>query len=197
MASTSLDEAVQLLSDGGVIDRLKDEAQDAKELERAGILARLAQFEEEQAKRAATLEKVRPALEKRIAELEAELKATRHELRALDTATPITGDKLRGKLRRLADPRIAQAIDQLGELAGKARNGFASGTRRVRLLAGGYTTEQVSNGLMVSDLLAGINGAKRELEALQEAKRPDDLAAYLAEKIQPFKEAVQKLHGLN
>ncbi len=197
MASTSLDEAVQLLSDGGVIDRLKDEAQDAKELERAGILARLAQFEEEQAKRAATLEKVRPALEKRIAELEAELKATRHELGALDTSTPITGDKLRIKLRRLADPRIAQAMGQLTELADKARNGFASGTRRVRLLAGGYTTEQVSNGLMVSDLLAGINGAKRDLEALQEAKRPDDLAAYLAEKIQPFKEAVQKLHGLN
>lgn len=193
----NLHEAVQLLSDGGVIDRLKDEAQDAKELERAGILARLAQFEQEQAKRAATLEKVRPALEKRIAELEAELKATRQELAALDTSTPITGDKLRGKLRRLADPRIAQAIDHLTELAGKARGAFAGGTRRVRLLTGGYTTEQVSNGLMVSDLLASINETKRELETLQEAKRPDDLAAYLAGVIEPFKQAVQKLHGLN
>jgi hypothetical protein len=195
----NLHEAVQLLSDGGVIDRLKDEAQDAKELERAGILARLAQFEQEQAERAATLEKVRPALEKKIAELEAELKATRHELAALDTSSSayITGDKLRTKLRRLADPRIAQAIVRLGELDGKARGAFAGGTRRVRLLTGGYTTEQVSNGLMVSDLLAGINGTRRELEALQEAKRPEGLAAYLAEKIEPFKQAVQKLHGLN
>ncbi len=195
--TTNLHEAVQLLSDGGVIDRLKDEAQDAKELERAGILARLAQFEQDEAKRAATLERVRPTLEKRIAELEAELKATRYELAALDTSTPITGDKLRGKLRRLADPRIAQAIDQLGELAGKARGAFAGGTRRVRLLTGGYTTEQIGNGGMVSDLLAGITATRRELEALQEAKRPGDLAAYLAEKIEPFKQAVQKLHGLN
>jgi hypothetical protein len=195
--TTSLHEAVQLLSTGGVIDRLKDEAQDAKEAERVALLARLAEFEQAEAKRAATLEKVRPALEKRIAELEAELKATRHELAALDTWTSITGDKLRGKLRRLADPRIDQAISQLSELAGKARDGFAGGTRRVRLLTGGHRMERISNGLAVSDLLAGINGAKREMEALQEAKRPDDLAAYLAEKIEPFKQAVQKLHGLN
>lgn len=193
----NLHEAMQLLSDGGVIDRLKDEAQDAKELERAGILARLAQFEQEQAKRAATLEKVRPPLEKKIAELEAELKATRRELAALDTSTPITGDKLRSNLRRLADPRIAQAIDHLTELAGKTRGAFAGGTRRVRLLTGGYATEQVSNALMISDLLADINGTKRELEALQEAKRPEGLATYLAEKIEPFKQAVRKLHGLN
>lgn len=197
MNSTNLQDAVQLLADGGVLNRLATEAQDSKELERAELLARLAEFEQAEAKRAATLDKVRPPLEKRIAELEAELLATRRELATLASATPLTGDSLRTKLRRLADPRIAAAIDNLTELAGKARGAFAGGTRRVRLLTGGYTTEQVSNGLMVSDLLAGINGTRRELEALQEAKRPDGLAAYLAEKIEPFKQAVQKLHGLN
>lgn len=197
MTAPNLHEAVQLLSDGGVIDRLKDEAQTAKEAERADILKRLAQFEQSEAKRVATLEKVRPTLEKRISELEAELEAARHELSTLDTGTPITGDKLRGKLRRLADPRIAQAIDQLGEMAEKARGAFAGGTRRVRLLTGGYATENVSNGLEVSDLLAGINGARRELQAIQESKRPDDLAAYLAEKIGPFKQAVRQLHNLD
>lgn len=195
--STNLQEAVQLLSDGGVIDRLKDEAQASKEAERADLLALLAQYEEAEAARGAVLEKARPALAIKIAELEAALNAARRELAALDTGTPLTGDRLRTKLRRLADPRIGQAIDHLIELSDKARDGFAGGTRRVRLLTGGYTTEQVSNGLMVSDLLADINQARRDLEALQHAKRPDDLAARLDGIIDPLKKAVQKLHGLN
>ena len=195
--TTNLHEAVQLLSDGGVIDRLKDEAQDAKELERAEILARLAQFEQQERERAATLDKVRPALEKKVAELKAELEATQRELAALATSTPATGDKLRGKLRRLADPRIAQAMSQLGDLFDKAREGFVGGTRRVALLTGGHTTKQVSNALQISDLLASINAARLELEALQEAKRPDELTVYLAEKLEPIKQGVQKLHGFN
>ena len=195
--TTSLHEAVQLLTDGGVIDRLKDEAQDEKELERAGILARLAEFEQEEAKRAATLDKVRPALEKRVAELKAELEATQHELAALATSTPVTGDKLRGKLRRLADPRIAQAMSHLGGMFDKAREGFVCGTRRVALLTGGHTTKQVGNALQVSDLLASIKATRLELEALQEAKRPDDLTALLAEKLEPIRQGVQKLHGFD
>lgn len=194
---SNVQEAVDLLSSGGVIDRLKDEAQAKNEAERAKLLVRLAEFERDEAKRAATVANVRPPLVQRIAELEAELNATRLELRQIDTGfTPITGDKLRSKLRRLADPRIGQAITQLHDLGEKARHAFRSVEISERTVTG-RRKRLVSNALEIADLLGGISGIVTELKALEEAERPDDLAAYLDGKIEPIKVAVQKLLGLN
>lgn len=193
---SNVQEAVDLLSSGGVIDRLKDEAQAKNEAERAKLLVRLAEFERDEAKRAATVANVRPALVQRIAELEAELNATRQELRQIDTSfTYITGDKLRSQLRRLADPRIGQAITQLHDLGEKARHAFRSVEFSERT-AIGRRRRQSSNALEIADVLGSISGVVSELESMQEAERPADLAAYLDGKIEPIKVAVQKLHGL-
>lgn len=193
----NLNEAVQLLTDGGVIDRLKEESQDAREKERAELLARLVQIEHDEAVRNAAREEQRPALCQRVAELEDALNTARRKLGALDTFTPPTGDRLRGKLRKLSDARIADAINVLRVLDSKARNSFASAERRVKLLAGGYTTQTVSNALAIADVVARIKGLIHEFEALQESKRPDNLSAYLASRIDPIKIEVRKLHGFN
>ncbi|OJZ21171.1 MAG: hypothetical protein BGP21_10705 [Thiobacillus sp. 65-29] len=195
--TTNLNEAVELLSSGGVLDSLKEAAQDKNEAERAKLLVRLAEFERDETKRTAALANVRPALVQRIAELEAELNATRQELRQIDPGiTPFTGDKLRGKLRRLADPRIGQAITQLRNLAAKARDSFQSTEFTERTFMGPLKRTS-SNALEIADVCASVSEAVLELEGLLEAERPADLDKLLAEKIEPIKLAVQRLHGLN
>ncbi|MDP1646078.1 MAG: hypothetical protein Q8L71_11360 [Thiobacillus sp.] len=192
---SNLQEAVQLLSEGGVIDRLKEDAQAEREAQRAELLTLLARVESAEAERVAAVEKVKPDLLKRHAALKAELAAVVRELAALDTHTSFTIEKTKGKLRKLADPRIGQAINQLHDYAAKARAAFRSGSRRVKKLSGGYERTTESNAIEVADLVAEIHRAVGELEALQEARRPDNLAALLAEKIDPIKRSVRKLHG--
>lgn len=191
----NLQEAVELLSAGGVIERIKEDVQAEREAERAALLAQLAQVEQDEAKRAATVEKVKPVLLKKFAELKAELAATERELKALEGIPSFTIENTRGKLRRLSDPRIWQAITQLRDLESKARDAFRHGTRRVKRLAGGHDVFTESNALEVADVVAEIRAAMGELEALAEAARPDDLAALLAAKIEQAKQSVGKLGG--
>lgn len=190
-------ETLQLLTDGGIIGKLKDDAQNAREVERAELLTKLAQVEQAEAARAAELAKVRPTLLTKVAQLEAELKAARRELNALCPPTGFTVEYLRGDLRKLADPRIAAAITQLRDLADKARHAFASRPVYTKKLVGGRAVEYQSNVDQVNEVLAAVRAARPELEALQEAERPAELDKLLASKIDPIKLAVQKLHGLN
>lgn len=192
-----IEEAVQLLSEGGVIDRLKEEAQFEREAERGELLAKLAQVEQAEAARAAELAKVRPALLQKITRLETELQTARNELDALNVPTGFTVEKLRGKLRRLADPRIGLAIAYLLDLGDRARHTFVSAPQRVKKLSGGHETTYVTNGEQIAEVQASVKAAVRKLEAIQEAARPTDLDAVLVELVDPIKLAVQRLHGLH
>lgn len=189
-----LNEAVELLAP--VVDRLRSEAQDDREVERAALLTKLAQVERAEATRAAEYGKVRAALEATIAELETELQAARRELNELAAPTGFTAEKLRGKLCRLADPRIAQAIQELRDLEDKARHSFRAAEVSTKKI-GGRSIRTISNAEEINATVASVREAVRELEALMEAERPDDLAKLLEQKIQPIKIAVQRLHGLH
>lgn len=196
--SNNLAEAVQLLSDGGVLTRLKDEAQSEREAERAALLVRLSALEKSQAEDGAKAEKMRAAAVARIAELEASLKKARTDLAALAVAEAPKGffvDDLRGKLRRLADPRIGEAIMQLSDLSDQARGAFATRTGRVRRL-GGKSTIEINNALPIADVMADIQRTRLELEALQEQQRPDDLDAVIAAKLDPIRLDVRNLRGV-
>ncbi|WP_310445923.1 hypothetical protein [Thiobacillus sp.] len=193
--TTNLQEAVQLLSEGGVLTRLKDEAQAEKEVQRAGWLVRLAELEKRQAEDGVHFDKKRESLSQQIADLEGKLNAARAELRKLEAPNPVSIEKLRGKLRRLADPKIGAAIVQLSDLSEKARHKFSSGAHRVRTFRG-VVRETTSNALQIADVMADCRRVQLELEAMQEAARPDDLDAVIAAKIDPIKQAVRKLHGL-
>lgn len=192
--SHNLDEAVKLLSDGGVLTRLKDEAQSEREAERAGLLAQLSDLEKRQAEDGAKAEETRAATVARIAELEASLDQARKALAAIAAPSSFTLDKLRGKLRRLADPRIGEAIVELSDLSDKARGAFVTGSIRVKKMLG-YSLSATSNALPIADVLADIRKTQIELEALQEQQRPDDLDAVIAAKLDPIRLEVRRLAG--
>lgn len=193
--NANVEEAISLLAEGGVLTRLKDEAQSEKEAQRAGWLVQLAALEKRLAEDGAQAEKKRTALAQRIADLDAQLKEARAELVRLEVPSSFSIEKLRGKLRRLADPRFAEAIRQLSDLADKARQQFVVREARTRTLHGHQRTTK-SNALDIADVLADCRAAQLELEAMQEAARPDDLDAVIAAKLDPIRQVVRKLHGL-
>lgn len=193
---TNMSEAVQLLSDGGVIARLKEEKQAPRELKRAQLMVELAQVEQAEAIRGAEVMRVRATLDQKIARLESELRAAQQERRVLTDPTGFTVQRLRGELRKLADPRIEQTIGLLHDLGGKARQAFSSSEIRVKRLRG-YETNTVSNAAAINEVQDRIRAAVGELEALQEAMRPDNLEDVLAGMVDPIKLAVQRLHGFN
>lgn len=190
-------EALQLLTDGGIIGKLKDDAQAAREAERAELLVKLEQVEQAEAARAAELAKVRPALLEKVARLTAELETAKRELNALCVPTGLTAEKLRGKLRKLADQRIAGAISHVIDLSDKARHAFLSRPIYTKKLVGGRAVEYQSNVDRINEVQAAVKVAWQKLEALQEAARPADLEKVIAEIVDPIKLAVQRLHGLH
>lgn len=194
---TDVNKALQLLADGGVLDKLKADAQSAREAERALLLVRLTEIEQAEAMRAAELAKVRPALLEKIAGLESELRAAKLELNKLAVPTGLAAEQLRGNLRKLSDPRIAEAITKLSDLFDKARHSFSSHEVRVRKLAGGRSVERQNNSGRIAVVMENIRDARYALEALQEAERPADLDAVLAELVDPIKIDVRRLHGMD
>lgn len=192
-----VNEALQLLADGGVLDKLKTEAQDAREAERGQLLVTLAEIERAEEMRAAELAKVRPPLLEKIARLESELQAAKQELNALAVPTGLVADKLRGKLRKLSDPRIGEAIYKLSDLFDKARHSFRSREVRVRTVTGRRLVASEGNTDRVNAVLENIRTARYALEAMQVAERPADLDAAIADLLDPIKRDVRRLHGMD
>lgn len=192
-----VNEALQLLADGGVLDKLKTEAQDAREAERAQLLVKLAEIERAEETRAAELAKVRPPLLEKIARLESELQAAKQELNALAVPTGLAAERLRGSLRKLADPRIGEAIYKLSDLFDKARHSFRSREVRVRTVTGRRRIASEGNIDRINAVMENIRTARYALEAMQEAERPADLDAALAELLDPIKLDVRRLHGMD
>ncbi len=194
----NVQEAIELLRSGGVIDRLKDEAQTAREVERAELLERLQKAEKDEADRVAAIQKNRPALLERVAKLEAELADARRALRQFDglDVSYVSRDKLRMKLRKLADPRIGETLSHLRDLIGRAHQGFRSAVVRVRTVNGKETRTE-SNALEIGYVVESIRAAIVQLEALEESPRPANLDAVLRQLVEPLEAAVRKLHGFN
>lgn len=196
MENAKLTEAVELLSDGGVLDKIKADKRAEREAERAILLVKLTDAEQATAEAGATAAARRAEVEQRISDLETQLAAARAEMGNIRVPDGYTVENLRGKLRRLSDPRIAEAINQALDLSDKARGAFKSGTVR-RLTLKGYVSEEVSNALEVSDVLAAAKIARDELEALQVTSLPENLDAVIAQKLGPVRRAVRKLHGFS
>ena len=129
------------------------------------------------------------------ARLEAEIRAKQMQLaRHLETLGP-TVEQLEGGIVKLADPAISQAIAETTNLANKTRAAFRTTPVLKRSLAG-TQARQVSNALEIADVLARIQAARQELEALLMAPRPGDLDARITALLDPLRAAVGRLHGI-
>lgn len=178
--SNEVIEAIDLLASAGVIDRLKNEAQAERELERAELLDKLLAIEEQDTTLGAVLADgivrlsgVIADLEKKLARARGELSKTTAERSALGT----NAQQMRFRLRQLADPAIDAAIVDLTHVAERARREFRATTEYspVDPISGKRTARAISNGEPVSQLLEACATARGQLEALKEAPRPADL----------------------
>lgn len=196
-----LQEAVDLLVSGGVLARIQEESQAAREAKRAELLAQIPAAEKVATERCEAYAKLQVELEARVALLEADLATARSQLlkHGSDYGTANAGrrnvETMRSELRKLSDPRIEEACRELRNLEGNIRWAFLSSERRTKRLGGGYNVSVESNALQCADVAADLRAELAELEALKEAPRPDDLAALLASKLARAKQGVDKLGG--
>lgn len=200
MAKYGAAEAVEMLEESGVLDRLKEDAQTAREEERAALLQRLDEVEKRQldlseaaAKQISSQAAEVARLEALLAEAKAGLKQQNEELIGLDA----TANKLRGKLRHLADPRIEEAILKLIDYTEMARQHFHTGERPIGGLFKRKTTVTVSNAAQVAEVMAMARAGRAQLEVLKEAERPANLEAVIAEIVDPVKARLRELAGLH
>lgn len=200
MAKYGAAEAVEMLEESGVLDRLKEDAQTAREEERATHLQRLGEVEkrllelsEADAKQTSGQAAEVARLEALLAEAKAGLRQRNEELAGLDA----TANKLRGKLRRLADPRIEAAILKLSDYAEIARQRFRTGEEPIRGLFVRKVTKTVSNADQVAEVMALARAGRAQLEVLKEAERPANLEAVIAEIVDPVKARLRELAGLH
>lgn len=173
---------VKLLEQVGAMDKIREAAQVDREAERAAILEEMDAQIAKDAEIAATCAEAEAKVLAKIGKAEAELAAARKALADLRGANSMSGfrvEKLKGKLRRLADPRIDQAIRECHDLFDRARHGFGVGTVYWRNRRGESTPVQASNATSVAERMADCRTAIATLEALQVAARPDDLDAVI------------------
>lgn len=185
----------------GLLGRLKEEEQAKREAERAEDLQKLKTVEARQSELGAAAAKLRAEQAGRVARLEAQLAEARAELNRANeelTGLDATATKLRGKLRKLADPRLDAAILKLQEYSEQARARFQSGTMPVR---GGIfrrrSIETVSNAEPIAEIMAEARAGVAQLEALKESTRPENLDAVIASIVDPVKRSLQELAGLS
>ncbi|MEW5789521.1 MAG: hypothetical protein AB1899_16880 [Pseudomonadota bacterium] len=194
--ANSVTEAIGLLNESGMLARLKDEAQRDREIEREKLLSRLAEFEATQAEAGKHHAEEVVAATERVRLAEEALRAARAALNeATNMAmTPATGEKLRGKLRRLADPAIDDAARALADLADRARGAFRSNeTTKVDPLSGRKFMMDVSNAAEIAHIQARITMATKQLEVLRESRRPDNLSEVLESITSPIRDEVRTL----
>ncbi|MDP1906611.1 MAG: hypothetical protein Q8M09_20625 [Pseudomonadota bacterium] len=200
MSAHDVAEAVAILDGAGVLDRLKREAQDERETERNALLAELVQAEQRDQAAGAAAAEGSEKLTAKIEKLEAQLLAAREELNLLTAggAAGIHAANIRGRLRKLADPRIQSAIADVSRFWNMARHRFAS--RQVPKPAGvffrGKTAVTESNAATIAEIMAACVAAREQLEAMQEAPRPDDLDGVIEHLVGPVRADLRTLSGL-
>ena len=194
-------EVVDLLHMHSIPERLAEQVQSEREIERAELLARLADQQARDTEAAARLTPKIPGLEKRVIEAEAEAARARRELcevRGELSHIGTSAEKLKGKLRRLADPRIDAGQNELRTLADKARNAGRVTVHMARLSPFDADRKPVekSNYLEIGDVLASIRAAINELESFKDMARPADLGERINAMIERCRSDVRKVLGV-
>jgi multidrug efflux pump subunit AcrA (membrane-fusion protein) len=195
--SENLAEAVELLSSGGVLHRLKSEAQAEREAERTGLLVKLVEAEHAERDQAKQAQEGRTKALDEIRRLEAELAQARKTLAGYDHGTialTATSDKLRARLRKLSDPLYEQAKVELNDLHEKARNAFSTHTFALPMVVG-LKPSTHTNALEIAEALSDIRRTQAVLSSMQEAARPDDLENVIESILEPIRLTVRKLNG--
>jgi hypothetical protein len=192
--SETIEEVAGLLRNSGILANLAADAQAEREVERLSLFERLQAAEQAEQARAEKLRGKRDELRKRVDAAETTLKQARAALAELEAGGSMTADKLRGQLRRLADPAYLKALAELSRLFDQARHGFQVGHGVVRTLHGKRPITE-SNSLQIAETLAAIRETRLRVEAMQEQPRPDDLPEVLEGLLSPLRLGVRSIAG--
>lgn len=194
------DEILDILRERKIDEKLLESQQLEREKERAELLNQLdpqVRADEENNKKLAAR---RRDVENRLREAEAAAAAARREMCDIESESMRIGfnaERLRGKLRKLADPRIEASINILMGFAGRSRSAFKSKSISVRIgLMGGRSNVDESNSMEIAEALALITAAIERLKNLQEQPRPADVAAFIENNEKACRGAVRKLIGV-
>lgn len=198
---TDVEKAVGLLSERGVLDRLKVEAQSERELERAGLLEKLIGIEAEDAARGAELADEVAKATSEIAKHERALNEARLKLNNLiarNAGLGVMAAQIRNRLRDLADPAIDEALINLSLISELARREFRSATvySRPDPLTGKRSPIDESNSESIDYILHECADVRMQLEALKEAPRPADLPAIIERLLSGLRLKLRTLMGV-
>jgi hypothetical protein len=192
--TTNLQEAVELLSNGGILQKLKNDVQAEREAERAGLLVKLAAAQKQLTIDGPKVAKRRLELEAMVERRTAELAAAKRELNDTPWASDWQVQTLQGQLVKLSDPRLQAALAKLIVFTRQTHEAFRSSSHTVRLL-GKKVVEVQSNSEQTAEILSSIRQARSRLEAMQVQAPPQDLDAEIDALITPIRDAVRKLAG--
>ncbi|MFA7399133.1 MAG: hypothetical protein WCZ98_01505 [Sideroxydans sp.] len=194
------DEILELLRERNLDEKLLESRQLDREIERNNLIQKLAQQSKDDEEKSRRLAARRMNLEAKLRTARAEAEAASIGLDeiATDQATVgVSAQKLRGKLRSLADPRIEQALCTLRRLVDRARAGYKGRTRLVRKgIMGGTVEKETNNSIEVADAVGQIETAMRSLEDLKEQSRPADLQNQIEKNVAPCLNTVRAIVGL-
>lgn len=197
---SNLSDAVKLLDDAGVLERIREDAQAEREAERDELLAKLRKVEAADAENGKRLAAEIDRAAGQVARIEEDLRAAKmglHELTSERSALGMSAQKVKGKLVRLADPRLDAAIVTIRDLMDKARQRFTIGHEIKRNpYTGSKQLAPVSNGETIAELQAGCRMAIAKLETLKESSRPDNLQGVIDEVVTPIRDDVRRLFGV-
>lgn len=193
-------EIIDILRERNIDEKLIESRQLDREKERGELFQHLisqTKGDEEKGKR---LAERRSNLEEKLRAAIAAANAARTGLNEINGDMSMVGfraERLRGKLRSLADPRIEQALCTLRGLADRARAGYKNRTQTMRTsLMGDRADVDIGNSMDIVEVLALITTSMRRLEALQEQPRPADLSAVIEKNVAPCLSAVRAIAGL-
>lgn len=201
MTTLTDDQVLDALRSRGIDKRLAEEEQTRREAERSGILVTLEKLipeDEANGKRLAALcDETRQAI--RLAEAAAaEGRLRLNTLEAEWGQVGARAERLRGALRKLADPGIEAARVRLRSFHDQVRSAFRSRTLTVQVddVSGRKGEKVESNGDEIKRVIDAIRAADGKLEALQLAPRPANLSGVIASIVDPVLLRVQRLAGL-
>lgn len=196
-----LEKAVGLLSERGILDKLRAEAQAEREVERAGLMQELAAAEAADEERGAVLSAEILKAAALVAEREkalAEARASLNEMSAQTSPLGAVAGQIRNRLRSLADPAIDEAIIAISLIAERARREFRSAAAYSRPdpLSGKRAVFDESNTENIGDILQACAEARAQMEALKDAPRPADLTAVIERLLDGPRLKLRRLMGV-
>lgn len=198
--TTTDQEIIDAVRSKGLDEKIRESHQLEREAERGPLLQLLLQVEQGDEQAAWRYAEERSHAERKLREAEAAAAVARRELSKIHAAASMIGhraERLRGELRKLADPRINDGILVLRDLGERARMAFKSRPISARVnLFNDRAELGISNSLEIAGALATVKESVDRLEVMREQPRPDNLPGVIEEIIEPCRELVRKIVGL-